>query len=538
MRHQPRPYQVDCCDAIEHEWLTQRSTLIVVATGLGKSRIAAEVIKRRSHLGRALFLAHRNELVDQAMATIIAETGLRVGREQGSNRAELNDLWGPADQVVVASVQSLHATRLQQRFQPSDFKTVILDEAHIGVSPGVREILGYFDARVLGVTATPDRGDGVALGAVFDSVAYQLDIRDGIKLGFLCDVVSQEVVIPGVNIADVKVTAQEHGKDLSAKELAQIMDLDGPVHAICGPLAALAGDRPTIVFTPSVAMAHHLAGVLRGYTDKGVRAVDGETAKAERAASVAAFKSGQAQFLVNCAVFTHGFDHPATACVAVCRPTKSRSLYAQMIGRGTRIAPGKTDCLVIDFIPEQSGKHKLVTPRDALGGRSLPDDVAKDTKRLTDVGMPVAEALEAAEAAKAERQESERLRDEARKNKLRIQTEYQLRQVDPFGVVGPEDLTGKPATQKTRRTLDAMRIQLPDGTTEKAARNIIAEVQQRRKLKLCSFKQARIFQRRGLSINIPAIEAPMVIEAILANGPDAWRNPTPANITAKWGVAA
>jgi superfamily II DNA or RNA helicase len=533
-----RPYQIACCDAIEDEWTRVRSTLLVAATGLGKSHIGAKIIERRAKCGRTLWLAHRNELVEQAIETIRSETGLRVGREQGNDRATLVNLWGPADQVVVASVQSLHSTRLAARFKPDDFQTVILDEAHIGTAPGPREILGYFNAKVLGVTATPDRGDGVALSSVFDSVAYQIDIRDGIKLGFLCDVISHQVTIQDVDISSVKVTQSEHGKDLNATQLAAALDLDGPIHAICGPLVEHAGDRQTMVFTPSVAMAHHVAEVLRGYTSRGVRAVDGETAKAERANSVAAYKAGEVQFLVNCAVFTHGFDAPSTACIAICRPTKSRALYAQMIGRGTRLAPGKENCLVIDFVPEQAGKHKLVTPRDALGGKDLPEDVAKDVQRRVTDGMPVSEALEAAEAAKAERQERERRREEARVDKLRIQTEYQLRQVDPFGVVDPDDMTGKPATQKTKRTLDAMRIELPADTTEKAARNIIAEVQQRRKLKLCSFKQAKVFQRRNLSINIPAAEAPTIIDQILANGPRGWQNPTPANVVAKWGVAA
>lgn len=517
------------------EWTRVRSTLLVAATGLGKSRMGAEIIARRQGHGRTLWLAHRTELLDQAQSTIKAETGLAVGREQAGRKAALVNLWGASDRVVVASIQTMHDKRLRERFKPDDFATIIIDEAHHAIARQYRDVLSYFaNARVLGVTATPDRADEIGLGAVFDTKAYQIDIKQGINLGFLCPLIVQEVTVEEFDIRNVKVTmSADSGKDLNASQLGKALELDGVMHQIAGTIVREAGTRQTIIFTPSVESAHHLASIIRHYTDAGVRAIDGTTAHLERVGGVAAFQLGRVQFLVNCAVFTEGFDAPGVACVALVRPTKSRALKAQMIGRGTRVAPGKENCLVLDFVPGLVASEYLVTPADVLAGRQLPSDIAKEVRRLGAEGMPALEALEVAEADKAARQEAARIREEARRDRLRIQTDYQLRQVDPFGVLTESALQGAPMKPRTAALLDAMHIDLPRTTSEKAARNIIAEVNHRRKQKLCTYKQAKLFARYGLTTQIPFAEASAIIDAIKANG---WQNP-PADVLAKWRVA-
>lgn len=535
-----RPYQVEACAAIEDEWTRVRSTLLVAATGTGKTRMGSEIIARRAPHGRVLWLAHRNELLDQAQQAIIENTGLRVGREQASQRSAVRALWGQDDQCVVASIQTMHGERLTRYFKPEDFDTIIVDEAHHAVADLYRNVLSYFaEAKLLGVTATPDRGDEVGLANVFETVAFQYDILQGIADGYLCDIQSREIVVADLDIAKVKVTASmEGGKDLNATQLARAMDNDGTMHAIAGPLHTEAGERQTIVFTPSVDMAHHLADVLRGYVGaRNVRSIDGTTAKLERLDALKAFRSGAIQFLVNCAVLTEGFDAPETACVAICRPTKSRALYAQMIGRGTRIAPGKVDCLVLDFVPEQAGRHKLMTPLDVLGGKDIDDETAKEARKLSHDGMPSTEALAEAERRKAERQEQARLKEEARIRNLRIQSPYRSRHVDPFGCVRAEDVGGSSMTSATASTLTAFGIELPANMPEAAAKRVLDEAFGRRRRGECSYKQARNFARWGLRTDIPIREAGGVIDQIIANGPNGWRNDPPPAVIAKWGKA-
>src|SRR5690606_38168609 len=224
-----------------------------------------------------------------------------------------------------------------------------------------REILSHFhDAKVLGLTATPDRGDGVGLGAVFDVVAYEYGIRKAIDDGYLVNIVQKSIVCADLDLSDVKTVAG----DLAQGELEQRLKLDAVLHQIAGPLVREAGNRPTIVFTAGVGQAHALVDVMAGYAPVGrTVAIDGSTPAELRAERLDAFRRGDVQFLVNCAVLTEGFDAPETACVAMARPTKSRALYAQCVGRGTRLAPGKTDCLVLDF-RGNAGRHRLVTPLD------------------------------------------------------------------------------------------------------------------------------------------------------------------------------
>lgn len=528
-----REYQASACDAIVDEWTRVRSTLLVAATGTGKTRMGCEIISRRAPAGRTLWLAHRSELLDQAERAIVAETGLRVGREQAQQRAVVRSLWGADDQVVVGSIQTMHSDRLRRFFKPEDFDTVIVDEAHHALAKSYRDVLDYFDrAKILGVTATPDRGDKLGLYQVFETVAYQYEILQGIEDGYLCDIQSREIVIGGLDLSKVRTTAG----DLNAGELAELMELEGHLHSIAGPLVREAGDRQTVVFMPSVASAHHLASVLRGYTSAPVRAIDGGTADIERSDALTEYAAGRVQFLINCALLTEGWDAPATSCVAIARPTKSRALYAQMIGRGTRLSPGKTTCLVLDFVPEQAGRHKLVSPIDVLGGKELEDDVAKEAKRLTGEGMPATEALAKAEEAKAARQREERLKDEARAKKVRAEVEYRIRRVDTFGCLDVDDFANgeQLARSKTLAELESLRVAVPDGITEAGARKLIAVARERRSKGLASPKQTKILRDRGLRDDVPGAVASKIIDAILANGPNAWRNPTPADLLERY----
>ncbi len=509
-----RPYQAESVAAIEHEWQAQRSTLLVLATGCGKTFTAAEVIRRRRPAGMVLWLAHREELLYQAKEAIKGHTGLTVGVEKAEQRAEIVGLWGARVDVVVASVQTLASAKRRTRFDPSLFGTVIVDEAHHATAKTYRDILGHFpDAKVLGLTATPDRGDAVGLGAIFETCAYRYEIRRAIREGYLCPITQRAIECASLDLRDVKVTAG----DLNQGDLERAMRVDEVLHQISAPLVREAGTRPTIVFTVSVAQARALEDVLAGYTSAGIRMVDGGTPTELRARYLAEFARGDVQFMLNCGVLTEGFDAPRTACIAVARPTKSRALYTQMIGRGTRLFQGKSDCLVLDFVGN-SGRHTLVTPLDVLAGRPIPEDVQQKARELAEQGMPSDEALDEAERLKAEKLEAERLRREAAERKVQAEVAYRAKQVDPFGCIDESDRSGPRATDSQVAYLKNLGVEFPHVPSRKEASRMLDEISARRRKGLCTYKQARALVKRGLSPDLSFDDARAAMDALSASG--------------------
>ena len=506
-----RPYQIEARDRVYEAWRDHRSVLLVMATGTGKTYTAGEILRERAHDGRILWLAHRSELLDQACQTLQSRIDLGCEVEKAEARANVHGGLFGGEPVVVASVQTLRGPRLR-RWPRESFRTIVVDEAHHAAARGYREILSHFhDAKVLGLTATPDRGDGVGLGAVFDVVAYEYGIRKAIDDGYLVDIVQKSIVCADLDLSDVKTVAG----DLAQGELEKRLKLDAVLHQIAGPLVREAGNRPTIVFTAGVGQAHALVDVMAGYAPVGrTVAIDGSTPAELRAERLDAFRRGDVQFLVNCAVLTEGFDAPETACVAMARPTKSRALYAQCVGRGTRLAPGKTDCLVLDF-RGNAGRHRLVTPLDVLAGKPLPEDVEKRAKDLAESGMPSAEALEQAEreAIERERRAEERRRREA---KIRAEVAYRAQQIDPFGVVCREE--GPRATDAQIDYLRKLKVDLGGyKPSRREASKLIDTIKQRRQKGLCTYAQAKLLAKHGLSPDLSFDDARKAIDAIAAN---------------------
>ena len=514
-----RPYQLEAVEAVKAGWEDHRSLLLVMATGTGKTFTGSRIVADRADRGRILWLAHRGELLDQAAETLTGRVGLPCNLEKAELRAPRDmDLYG-ARPVVVASVPTLRGRRLKE-WHPTSFSTIVVDEAHHAPAKTYRDILEHFGgAKVLGLTATPDRGDGTGMHTVFDHCAYEYDIRRGIREGYLCSIQQKSVHCADLDISDVKTIAG----DLSQGQLEQALIDGGVLHQTAAPLVELAGRRQTLVFTAGVAQAHALADVIAGYLGNPdlVKALDGSTPKELRRQYIGDFRSGRIQFLLNCAVLTEGFDAPETACVAVARPTKSRALYAQMIGRGTRIADGKQDCLVLDFTGN-SGRHRLVTPLDVLAGKALDDDMLSDALGACADGKPSEEALLAAEQRKREREEAQA---EARRRaqKIRAQVAYRTKSVDPFNFLGVErDARGGPASEKQLGFLRNMGVDLKGGTGRFEASKMIDKLQRRRTKNLCSYKQARLLARHGLPDDLTFSEAREAIDAIAGNN---WKAP-------------
>lgn len=378
----PRPYQREAIDAV-HDAVRNglRRVLIALPTGTGKTVVFVSLIRERG--GRALILVHRDELIWQAVDKIRI---VIPGADVGIVKAERDE---HDREIVVASVQTLARENRLRRLSPT-FSTIVIDEAHHAAAPSYRKILDYLGAFsedgpiVVGVTATPERGDGVGLHCVFQEIVYEKRIPDMIMAGYLCDVRAVRVGI-AADFSDLRV---QNG-DFVDRELEQkLLDADAP-DEIAEAYDRFARDRKAIVFTPTVRTAQAVEQALR---ERGIAAemVSGTTPIEQRRALIDRFRSGETRVVTNCMVLTEGFDEPSVDCIVVARPTRSRSLYIQMIGRGTRIYPGKQDCLIIDVVGA-ANRHDLVTAATLFG--KDPEDLATVGLRETLVHERAAEEL-------------------------------------------------------------------------------------------------------------------------------------------------
>lgn len=525
--HALRPYQLDAVAAIGEKLGDHRSTLLVMATGLGKTQVFGEVARGWPKPGRVLVIAHRDELITQARDRLQAMCGEYVDVEKAEQRAN-------GARIVVASIQTLANPTRHERFRPDAFELVVVDEAHHAVAGTYKRVLEYFEhAKVLGVTATPDRADEKAMGQVFDSVAYVREIEDGIKDGYLCPIRVRQVQVEAINLAAVRTTAG----DLNQGDLDTVMAVEEAIHGVAKPTIELAGDRRTIVFTTSVETAHRMAEVFNRYRGGCARAVDGGTATDLRRAILKGHKNGDYQFLVNVGVLTEGYDDPGVSCVAMARPTKSRALYAQCAGRGLRILQGKADCLLLDFVGN-SGRHRLVSALDILAGK-YTDEELEAAKAIAEEqpGIDAQEALEKARAEIEEKARKEAERAAARRANVKAKAvKYSTKEVNPFGVFGVKDPAqdpwadrySVPATEAQLGTLAKFGMDPPKNCSRAQASKLIGVAIDRKQRKLCSYKQLRQLQRRGIDAQkMPFETARSLMDAIAANG---WRDLPPAQV--------
>ena len=459
-----RPYQEDSVVSIYNEWdvLNVDATLLVQATGLGKTISFAEVIRQwDASRGRILVMAHRDELIFQAVNKIADHTGERPQIEMAKFRAS-SEVWMSESNVIVTTVQTMSKPRRMQRFRPEEFGLLIIDEAHHTPAASYRRVIEYFSQdglKVLGVTATPHRKDKKAMGAIFESCASEMNILDGIEEGWLCDINQKYVVVEGLDFSSVRTTAG----DLNERDLAELLGgaisdeeeeavrkQEAMIHKIVGPTIEEADGRPTLVFAVTKEHARRLTEVFNRHDGVTAACVLAETPRDERRDIIRRFQNYDLQVLVGVGVFTEGFDAPATSCVAIARPTKSTLLYTQMIGRGTRPLPGLVDehdnsddrvnailesekpsVTVLDFVGN-SGRHKLVSSADVLGGEYDLDDIAAAREAIQDGGEAsnMRDALR--EAEEERRREEERQAELQRRLRIRAEAQYRSQTVNPF----------------------------------------------------------------------------------------------------------
>lgn len=358
-----RPYQSEAIASLTTGWTPRRNRLaVVLPTGAGKTVVLSHLIDQhlRQHGGRALVIAHREELIQQAAAKVRAVAPhLKVGVvKAGRNEHRGVD-------VIVASIQTLAVGR--RRAAITGIGLVVVDECHHAAADSYVEVLAHFGAwngvPVAGFTATMTRTDG-GLADVWQDVVFKLDILDLMAGGHLVDVRGKRVTVEGLDLDTVKTSRG----DLQDGQLGQAMEDSGAARVVADAYVEHAVDRPGVVFTPTVATAQGMAEALTG-AGITAAAVWGDMPREDRAATLARYKAGEVQVLTNCMVLTEGFDAPWASCAVIARPTKSPGLYVQMVGRVLRPAPGKVDALVLDVMGS-STRHKLASIIDLTEGKA------------------------------------------------------------------------------------------------------------------------------------------------------------------------
>jgi superfamily II DNA or RNA helicase len=361
--YEPRPYQAEAIERLLEGWRTRQNRLaVVLPTGAGKTVVFANLIRQTlpDIHGRALVIAHRDELITQAAGKIRAVApDLRVGIV----KAEL-DQHQNAD-VIVASIQTLASPRRREAIE--NIGLVIVDECHHAAARTYVETLEHFGAYrglpVAGFTATLTRRDG-GLAEVWQDVVFRLDILDLIDQGHLCDVRGKRVVVGDLDLDSVKTNAG----DLQDGQLGEALEASGAAGIVADAYKEHAADRCGVVFTPTVSSADVMTDALNA-AGIPTATVWGSMPKDERTATLAKYQAGDLQVLSNCMVLTEGFDHPPASCAVIARPTKSPGLYVQMAGRVLRPSPGKTHALLLDVMGA-STRHKLASIID-LTDRSI-----------------------------------------------------------------------------------------------------------------------------------------------------------------------
>ena len=485
-----RPYQQAARDAIHAEWDAGHTrTLLVLPTGTGKTIVFASVAADQVRAGdRVLILAHRGELLEQAADKLQRSTGLVSAVEKAESTCL--DSWF---RVVVGSVQTLQRTARLERFPQDYFGTIIIDEAHHAITDGYRRILDYFSgAKVLGVTATPDRGDMRNLGEVFDSLAFEYKLTDAIKEGYLCKIMAQTIPLQ-LDITSVTMS----GGDYAVGDLGTA--LDPYLEQIAAEMARRCKSRKTVVFLPLIKTSQKFRDLLNTY---GFRAAEVNGQSDDRRQVLADFDAGKYNVLCNSMLLTEGWDCPSVDCVVVLRPTKVRSLYSQMVGRGTRLSPGKTDLLLLDFL-WMTDKHELCRPADLVcEDRTVARQM---TEHLAETGCP--EDIEEAAAQASEDVVAQR--EEALAKQLEEQRRKKAKLVDPLQYemsIQAEDLAGYvpafgweagPPSEQQTAALEKLGI-LPDAVESAGkAALLLDRLNKRRDEGLTTPKQIRLLERYG-----------------------------------------
>ncbi|KAG6814073.1 hypothetical protein H0H92_003120 [Tricholoma furcatifolium] len=439
-----RPYQERCIDACLDAVTAGASRIgVSLPTGSGKTTVFINLLSRLSPPA----------LNPAARRSIIVVNSVELARQSAEQVALLFPSWsveieqgvkhhatGEAD-VTVATYQTLANAKRLAKFDPNKLKAIIVDEAHHAAAPSYRRLLSHFHPSIknpdptfevpilphtipiVGFSATFGRHDGLALGSIFERIVYHRDFLEMIKEQWLCDVRFTSV---RANLDLKSVTLNSRTGDFNPSSLAQVVNSESINELVVKTWIDRAAMRKsTLVFCVNIP---HVVALTQTFRNHGIdaRYVYAGTPMAERKALVASFKEGQFPVLINCAILTEGTDIPNIDCVVVARPTRSRNVFAQMVGRGMRLSPrtGKEDCRIIDFVDSTSRVAGVVSVPTLFG--LSPDDLDIDDESTASLERRAAEAIAEGDADGVPRPTSV------------TYTEYE----DPFSLVG--DSSGAP----------------------------------------------------------------------------------------------
>lgn len=515
---QLRPYQQEAHDAIFDKWNAGADKLLLVLpTGTGKTIVFSAVANDCVRQGkRVLILAHRGELLEQAADKLQKSTGLGCAVEKAEESCK-----GSWFRVVVGSVQSLMQEKRLNSFPGEYFGTIIVDEAHHCISDSYQKVLQHFPkAKVLGVTATPDRGDMRNLGVYFEQIAYEYTLPEAIRQGYLCPIKALTIPLK-IDISSVGISSG----DFKVGEIGTA--LDPYLEQIAAEMEKYCRNRKTVVFLPLIKTSQKFRDILNRH---GFSAAEVNGNSQDRAEVLKDFDEGKYNVLCNSMLLTEGWDCPSVDCIIVLRPTKVRSLYSQMVGRGTRLNQGKEHLLLLDFL-WMTERHDLCHPaalicEDPEVAQKMTENLAKNPEVAVDI-----EAAEqtASEDVQRDREEAlAKLLAEQKRKKSRLvdplQYEMSIQDMDLQNYVPPFGWAMQPPTENQKQTLEKLQIN-PEGVDNAGkAEMLIEKVRQRKDMNMATPRQIRQLENRGF-VNVGSWsfeQARRLIDRIAGNG---WKTP-------------
>lgn len=490
-----RPYQEQAIDAVFTAFKEYDRALLVAPTGSGKT-IMFSAIAKRMLPQKTLILAHREELIDQAIDKIYTSTGIEAGKEKADDYAS------EEDQVVVGSVQTLMGEKRRSRWARDHFGLVVVDEAHHALADSYRGTLEYFNgAKLLGVTATPDRGDKQELSKLFQVLAHEISLLDLIRQHYLSRIKIQTIPIK-LDIRQVHVVKGDYDANELDESLTQYFA------EIAQAIRQYASFRKVLVFLPLVKTSQAFVQVCRSL---GMAAEHVDGASPDRKDILQRFADNKIDLLSNAMLLTEGYDCPDCDCVVILRPTKVRSLYSQMVGRGTRIARGKEDLLILDFIWLHE-RHDLMKPANLIAktervANKMEEVQADGSMRDLDDAEQLAigrieEEIEAEN--EAQKQRENKLKESLKENSHRrsrtvdaVEFFTALHEVENAEYVPEFGWERQPASEKQLAAIAKFGLNSESITCKGHASRILDRLFLRSKNKLATPKQLRWLRKYG-----------------------------------------
>lgn len=349
-----RDYQIEAINSVTVSFLEGiHKQLIILPTGSGKTIIMAALAMQFNK--KTLLIAHREELISQAVdkfRLVWPEASI------GVCMAERNEI---DRQVVIGSVQSCCRPKRLEKLKEQGFELMMIDEAHHSSADSYQNVIndlgfgGDSKKLLVGVTATPQRADSQGLGSTFDKITFSRSIGTMIKAGYLSPVVGRKIL---TNLMFQRIATS--GGDFAISDLAEAMNTQERNKFIVEKFQQYASQRKAVAFCCDV---QHCKDLSEAFNSQGIKsgAVWGDMATEDRHRTLEDLRQGKIQVATSCGILTEGYDEPSIDSIIMARPTKSASLYTQCVGRGLRLWPGKSDCLVLDFTDRHNSLDSIMT---------------------------------------------------------------------------------------------------------------------------------------------------------------------------------